>query len=389
MKNIFKIIGGLLIGGLIGFAIGGLTVVLFTDTTWSEYINKYYSIGLSEGVAVFFVAVLSLIVSLCIIVPIHELGHLICGLLSGYKFVSYRVFNYTLFKENGRFRIKKFAIAGTGGQCLLTPPDLPIEKIPTDWYNFGGILANIILLVIVLPFFFLKLNPFVAEALGVFAATDAIMILLNGIPMQANGIGNDGYNIIHLRKNGLGKLGIVNQLRANALIQDGTRPKDMPANLFSNPETIDYKNPLEVSIPLMYASRLIDDMKYDEALTEIEKLYSHKDDIMPLYVKEIACELIFLYLRTGKTYEAERILDKDLRKYIETYRKMMSSKERILYAIALCLDKDEKKANELFDNFQSRKDDYLLQGEMKSDLALMEDLLNEIISIENLNKEGL
>ncbi len=375
MKTVLKMIGGLLLGGLIGLAIGGLIVVLFTDTTFSEYIQKYYTLDLSEGVCVFLVAIGSLLVSLAILIPIHELGHLVFGLLTGYRFVSFRILDFTFVKEDGRLRVKKFAIAGTGGQCLLTPPDLPLNEIPTGWYNFGGIFANIIVLLIVIPFLFLDLNPFLAEALWIFALIDIVMILLNGLPMQAGGVGNDGYNMKLLRHNLLSKQGIVNQLRANALIQEGVRPKDMPDELFSNPEDINYKNALEVSIPLMYSSRIIDQMKYEEALEEMKALYSHKDDIMPLYVKEIACELAFLYLRTGDTEKAEKLLDKDLRKYIETYSKTMSSKERLLIAIALYIDKDEAKARALYDKLKAKKDEYLLQGEVKSDLSLIADML--------------
>ncbi len=375
MKTVLKLILGLLAGGLIGLLFGGLITIAFTDTTWSEYIQKYYSIDFSEGLIVFLVAVGAMILSFLILVPIHELGHLVCGLLTGYKFVSFRIFNYTLLKENGKYRIKKFAVAGTGGQCLLTPPDLPLEDIPTGWYNFGGVMANIIVLAIALPFFLLPLNPFVAEALGVFVAVDAIMILLNGIPMMAGGVGNDGYNMKILKKNLLSKRGIVNQLRANSLIQNGIRPKDMPDEYFENPKDIDYHNALEVSIPLMYASRLVDEKKYYEALACIEDLYSHKEEIMPLYVKEIACELAFLYLRTGNIEKADAILDKDLRKYIEAYRKMMSSKERLLCAIALYLEKDEEKAGDIYSKLLSRKEAYLLQGEVSSDLALMADML--------------
>ena len=194
--------------------------------------------------------------------------------------------------------------------------------------------------------------------------------------MMANGIGNDGYNMKLLKKNLLSKRGIVNQLRANALIQNGVRPKDMPDEYFENPADIDYTNALEVSIPLMLTSRLIDEMNYSEALERMESLYSHKDEIMPLYVREIACELAFLYLRTGQPDKAEALLDRELRKYIETYRKMMSSKERILAAIALYLDKDEAGAREIYSNLKARQDDYLLQGEVISDLALMDDMLN-------------
>ncbi len=82
MKTVLKLIGGLLLGGLIGFAIGGLIVVLFTDTTFSEYIDKYYSLDISEGLAIFLVAIGSFILSLAILIPIHELGHLVCGVLT-------------------------------------------------------------------------------------------------------------------------------------------------------------------------------------------------------------------------------------------------------------------------------------------------------------------
>ncbi|MDE6481070.1 MAG: hypothetical protein K2L45_12475 [Muribaculaceae bacterium] len=80
MKTILKMLGGLILGGLLGLAIGGLIVVIFTETTFTEYLHKYYTLDISEGVAVFLVAVASIVVSLAIIVPIHEAGHLVCGL---------------------------------------------------------------------------------------------------------------------------------------------------------------------------------------------------------------------------------------------------------------------------------------------------------------------
>ncbi len=377
IKTIVKIVAGLLAGGLLGLLLGGLIVVAFTDKTWTEYIATYYSFDFAEIVAVVLVAIASLALSLFLLVTIHELGHLVCGLMTGYKFVSFRIFNYTILKKDGRFKIKKFSIPGTGGQCLLTPPDRPLQDIGTGWYNFGGVLANIVVLVIALPFFFLHLNPFVAEALGVFVATDVILILLNGIPMRAGGVGNDGYNMNLLKKNLISKQGIVNQLRANALIQNGIRPKDMPDELFSNTEDIDYSNALEVSIPLMYASRLVDMGEYEEAKTLFESLYGHKEEIMPLYVNEIACELSFLYLRTGEIDKAAALLDKDLRSYISAYKDMMSSKMRLLCAISLYLDNDETKATDIYRSLKDREEEYLLQGEVRGDIALIEDMLGD------------
>ena len=44
---------------------------------------------------------------------IHELGHLIFGLLSGYKFSSFRIFNFMLIKEDGKFKIKNLSFPET------------------------------------------------------------------------------------------------------------------------------------------------------------------------------------------------------------------------------------------------------------------------------------
>ena len=63
-------------------------------------------------------------------VALHEAGHLICGLRSGYRFVSYRLGSLMWMRENGRIVLKRFSLAGTGGQCLMAPPDLKDGKMP-------------------------------------------------------------------------------------------------------------------------------------------------------------------------------------------------------------------------------------------------------------------
>ncbi len=375
LKKILKLLGGLLIGITVGLIIGALMAMLFTDTTFPEYVNKVKSIEFSESVLVAGVSILAFIVALVVLIPLHEAGHLVCGLLTGYRFVSFRIFNFTFIKSGGKVKMKKFAIAGTGGQCLLDPPDLTYEKIPMGWYNAGGVLANIVALLVLLPLLWLDLPPLLSTAIFIIILVDVFMILMNGIPMHPAGMGNDGYNMLLMRRSPESKRGIVVQLRSNAMIQNGVRPKDMPDEWFEVPEKVDYKNVFEVTIPLMAASRHIDEMEWEKARREMEILYSHRDEIMPLYVKEIGCEMVYLLLMAGEKERAAELLNKDLKKYIETYRKVMSSKERVLCAVALFIDDDREKSLEIYENLKKRKDDYLLQGEVKSDLALMESML--------------
>ncbi len=375
MRSILKLIVGLLIGIVAGLAIAAVLIVLFTDTTFAEFIQNMLSMKGVETIMAASVGIVSFFVAIAILIPIHEAGHLICGLLTGYKFVSFRIFNLTFIKTDGKIRVKRYAVAGTGGQCLLIPPDLPLENIPAVWYNAGGVLANIVVLLLILPLFLLHFQPFVSEALAIFCLTDVFLILMNGVPMKLNGISNDGYNIIYLNRNLLSKRAIVLQLRSNALIQDGMRPIDMPDDWFDWRTDIDFKNPLEVSIPLLYASRLIDEMKFEVAYGKFKELYGHKPEIMQLYVNEIACELAFCSLVTGRREQASELLDSKLRNYIGSYKNVMSSKLRIQCAIALFLDNDENKAEDIYRILYLNQEKYLLQGEVKSDLAIMSYIL--------------
>jgi len=375
MKQILRLIGCLLIGIVAGLLIAAVGIVIFTDMTFSEFVAKLGSMNALIGLGAALAGVVAFIVAIVVLVPAHEAGHLVSGLLTGYKFVSFRIFNLTFIKIDGKLRVKRFSVAGTGGQCLLTPPDLPLEQIPTGWYNAGGVLANILILLIVLLFFRQDLNPVLFDALVIFCITDAIIILINGIPLKSGGIGNDAYNMLYLRHNLTSKRALMIQLRSNALIQDGIRSKEMPDEWFEWKTDIDFRNPLEVSIPLMYASRLIDELNFEDAYQKFEALYSHRADIMQLYVNEIACEMAFCAMVTGRKERAEELLDPKLMKYIESYCKVMSSKQRILSAKAMYIDNDRETAIKIYHTLESMQDRYLLQGEVKSDLAIMNKIL--------------
>ncbi|MDE5940632.1 MAG: hypothetical protein K2H14_00815, partial [Muribaculaceae bacterium] len=320
------------------------------------------------------VGVVSLIVSFFLLVIVHEAGHLLAGLWSGYRFVSFRVLNFTFVREGGRIRVKRYGIAGTGGQCLLAPPDLPLEQIPVGWYNAGGVVANLAVLLVALPLLWLDLNPFLREFIEIFLLADVIMILVNGIPLKGLFSANDASNLLAVKRSLECKEALVMQLRGNAMIQEGIRLKDMPDVWFRWPATVDYSNPLEVSVPLLYASRLLDMERWDEAYGCFDSLYSHRDELMPLYVKEIACELAFAAMATGRADRARELLTPDLMKYIGAYSGVMSSKKRLLWAKALYLDGDKTKADEILTELSGKRDEFLLRGEVDSDIAVMKAL---------------
>ena len=99
---------------------------------------------------------LSMLLAIPFMVITHEAGHLICGLLTGYRFVSFRVFSVMLLRENGKLKWEKHKVPGTAGQCLMAPPQKENGNYPYRLYNLGGILVcGILSLIPMVSAFFL------------------------------------------------------------------------------------------------------------------------------------------------------------------------------------------------------------------------------------------
>ena len=89
---------------------------------------------------------------------IHEGGHMVFGLLTGYGFVSFRVLRWTWVRKDGRLVVRKYFLPGTLGQCLLSPPKGygDTADAPYVLYHLGGVLANLIVTAILMALTSLK-----------------------------------------------------------------------------------------------------------------------------------------------------------------------------------------------------------------------------------------
>ena len=88
---------------IISVIIGGVGGFLVTH--YSEQITQDST--LVETVLIYMLEFSVLIIGIFLQVIIHEAGHLIFGLLSGYKFSSFRIASLIFVKENDQLKIKK------------------------------------------------------------------------------------------------------------------------------------------------------------------------------------------------------------------------------------------------------------------------------------------
>ena len=366
-STIVGFLGALLIMTLVkGQSLGDVLPKL-AQISWLPVILQ----GLAVGILFFLTAYLHII--------LHEAGHLVCGLASGYRFVSFRIGSLTLIKADGHFRIKRYHIAGTGGQCLLDPPHLPDDKVPVTLYNIGGVAANVLTAVLCLALFllteglpfllnaFLLLNVFIGLFLGI----------LNGWPLRLGGLGNDMFHLRQVLRDADNRRALMQQLHINAAIQEGIRLRDMPEEWFQVNEDNDktYTDALQTTVLLMRSSRLMDDGKTEESYQLLLKADAHRQEMFSLYVAETDCELIYLKLLQGQTEDARRRYSQEVKDHLKLYGNISSSKKRVECAIALHLENDPARARHIYDEVCQNQSRYLMQGEVAMDIDWMKQLL--------------
>lgn len=163
---------------------------------------------------------------------LHEGGHMVFGRLTGYRFLSFRVFSFTIVKKDGRLVKKRIKIPGTMGQCLMTPPEWKEDvPYPYIWYNLGGGLMNLIFCLLAVPLFFIH-SPLWGWLAGIFIFTGIIFALSNILPMTI-GIPNDGKNCLLCKKEKENQKAFYLQLKLNAMLSEGAKFTDIPEEMFS------------------------------------------------------------------------------------------------------------------------------------------------------------
>ena len=302
---------------------------------------------------------------------IHEGGHLIFGLLSGYKFISFRVGNIMFIKENGRLKAKLYSVVGTGGQCLMMPPPWS-DNIPTVLYNFGGCIANLISSVIFfIAFVFSEQGSFFSVLFGMLCAVGIGNVLLNGIPLQVGGISNDGRNAFLLKKNPVALRSFWLQLYVNGLLSKGERMKNLPEEWFFLPEGKDLEDPIICTVGVMRYNYYFDTHDFSAAEETVEYMLK-APGLLGLHKNELLCELMFLRIfRGAEPQEIDSLNTGELDKYIRATANYVS-RRRLAYAYQLLYKRNITLAQKCLELFEKTVKTYPYSSEIENEKEVME-----------------
>lgn len=304
--------------------------------------------GIPRGVIVLFLMFM-FVASIYLVSLIHETGHLVMGVLTGYEFVSFRVGSLTVVRENGKIVRKKFNIAGTGGQCIMIHKEVEHpEDIPFFWYHFGGVFFNFLTAMIALPIILLSRNPFVIVEFAILAGMSVFLGLLNIIPTNSMGVPNDGYNIVLLRKSPIDRVALYKVLLINAMQYSGVMLEQIPSHIitFSQEE----KNcESGAGLRIIEANVWMNNRDFLTA-ENIYKELSESDNIPNVYKRECLCKLMFCMIMNGKSKEEiDTIYNQNLQQYIKVTGKMYVMRKRLMYAYYRFIEKDIEKATKEYE----------------------------------------
>ncbi len=307
---------------------------------------------------------------------IHEGGHLVFGLLTGYRFCSFRIFNLMWIRGNEGIRFKRLSLAGTGGQCLMAFPETEDGKIPTNipvlLYNYGGVIMNLVTAAIAGGLAFACREGSVIRTFLIFLAVIGVAFaLLNGLPLKMSAVNNDGRNALDLMKDPEARRAFWIQMKVNELISRDIRVKDMPKEWFSVPSEQEMQNGITAMLGPLAAGRLMDEQRFAEADALMKRFLEGKNGIVGLNRGLLGNDRIYVELIGENRPEALEALKTPEQLRIMRAMKNYLSVLRTEYAYALLAKKDEENAKKILRVFEKSARTYPYPGEVEAERELV------------------
>ena len=303
---------------------------------------------------------------------LHEAGHLVFGLASGYRFVSFRIGSLMWQKDGGKLRFCRFQLAGTGGQCLMAPPDLTDGKMPYKLYNLGGALMNLITAALAAGLVVLCWNSRILRVFFILMALVGVgAALTNGIPLRVGGVDNDGRNALMLGKDPAALRALWVQLSINEQQAMGRPLRQMPEEWFDLP-TEGMENPLVATQAVMRENRLMEQHRFDEAAALTDWLGTQTTGLAPLYQSLLLCDRLTCALLQAE--DVTVLLKRWNSKANRSFRKQAGTLLTVLrteYAAALLAAQDEAAAARFLRAFEKQAEHYPMKADVASERALM------------------
>jgi len=322
--------------------VGKIAFVLFFATL--GFLGAYFSLEYIGEIRLLDIVATILIVGVSIFLHIilHEIGHVLGGLVSGYQFIMFRLFSTVWIKTPDGLSKRKEHIPGVLGQALMVPPEMSgQEQPPFLLYHSSGLLMN---LVTATFFVFLGLMIPVGTVdyfLYVSAVVALFIIITNALPLQ----GTDGYNIVQQVKDPKAHEEITKTLYLYRDMVEGASLESLQQ--YVDLEAIDsLKDPNAATMYTVRADYFLEQKKFAKAHQIYKLLWNNIHDLFPAHQQTITMSYLFTLLLTDPNHRNVQKITQG--KIYKDYQEIKQSDYiRVYAAKALYVDEDFKQAEAL------------------------------------------
>ena len=170
--------------------------MIMTFSIWSVYIDNDQILNV---IFLLLVTVFSFFISYYIIdIILHELGHLILGILFDWKIYSFNIFGLAIERKNKKYRTFKQPTNGLAGYVEMVPKN---EKQNIVLPMLGGIIVNSILSIIFIIVMLSTKNPFIICISVSFIFSNLLNAIVNAIPFTPTSVTKtDMYQLIEMKE---------------------------------------------------------------------------------------------------------------------------------------------------------------------------------------------
>ncbi len=307
-------------------------------------------------------------INLCIVIIIHELGHLVFGKISGYEFISFRFLFLIIYKIEDQYKIKFVPFLPTlVGQCLMKYPEYD-NNTPYKLFNYGGLIFSysysFLMLVMTL-----NADDDLTKLFLISGFLISMIINLSNSIVEKNMV-NDLSNVNEIENNLISKKSFFYQLDVIGMLQQGKYFNDAICDI--DLEELDFSIPIQIASALfMYYSKM-EILKYEEGYKIISLMYDNLYKINNIYKDTILYTYLFHKIVYQKEIlEAKAIIDeKKLEKEIIKFRKVnYDLNQRIYLAYKIYILNDFNNISKDFVNAKKankkslyEKEEYLLNS---------------------------
>ena len=326
--------------------------------------------------------------SLASAVIVHEFGHLIFGLLTGYTFAAIGFGHHLFLRRDGRMRRFVYKLPGALGFCAMEVPDMKDGGFPFALYLSGGTFGNAFFaLVCIFAFAFGIGNGvlFFPHAFLFPAFVNAYLAIVSILPIKTKFLNTDGKQLFDLLKHKNIRKSFWACEKISAAQYRGVKFEDIPSEWFN--ETDDTQSVYAASIRAVRFLARTETDEPKEVCALIEKELSENHALSGRSKALLICMRIY-YESIGER-DAGTLKKLITQTQIDFMKRMKNVPSVIQteYAYALLVEKDVREASRIKARLEKISKKYPFPAEIDTAKKLIT-RADEISKRESPNENG-